>query len=154
VASGKKVDLIVTHPFQHEALGILYGSIRRYNQDVRLRGERIVLDGGYNVLEFDGVPVVEDISCPSDKMLFLNTEEDLIRHLPAENAVATARGAGTVTLQGTPEAQYGAGRTGLGARIQPLTLAGDLFKFQLLCYPQIQVRRPQACGMLKNLTNS
>lgn len=154
VASGQKCDLIACHPTQHEKLGLLYGAQRRYVQDVRMRGERITLDGGYQVLEFDGIPVVEDINVPDTDMLFLNTSHMAIRYLPSMNPVAAARGAGEVGLQGTPEANYGAGKQVLRARITPLQVGGDLFKFQLLCYPQIQVRRPQSCGRLKNLDNS
>ena len=42
-------------------------------------------------------------------------------------------------------------KTKFTARIQQLAITGDAFKFALYCYPQLQVRRPNACGFLKNL---
>lgn len=150
--SGERPDLIVTDPIQHEKYGKLFATERRYVDAVRIRGEAIKLDGGYQVLEFDGIPLVEDINHPAGKMTFMNSRHVKLKQLP-DSPDSMNRAAGMVALQGTPEEQYGAGSPKLVARIQPLAITGDAYKFQLICYPQIQVKRPQACGVIEDLNS-
>lgn len=150
IASGMKPDLIVCDPVTHEKYANLFGPERRYNQDVTLRGQTIKLDGGMQALEFDGIPVVEDVSHPAGKMTFLNTREVALRFLPDAARVA-AQSRGSVALSGTPEEQFGFGGTKMSARIQPLAVVGDAFPFALYIYPQVQVRRCNAHGVINDL---
>lgn len=151
VASGEKPDLIITDPIQHEAYGNLLGQQRRYMQDVMLRGQAIKLDGGYQVLEFDGIPVVEDVNHPAGKMTFLNTRYVSYKQLPSPSD-GLNMGKGSVGLHGTPEEQYGHCAVKLSARVQPLAITGDALKFALFCYPQIQLKRPNTCGVIEDLS--
>jgi hypothetical protein len=150
-ASGEKPDLIVTDPIQHEKYGATFGTNRRYLQDIYLRGQNIKLDGGYQVLEFDGIPVVEDVNHPTGKMSFLNTRHVNLKQLPSPSD-ALNMGKGSMALHGTPEEQYGMATTRLTARVQPLAITGDALKFALFCYPQMQVKRPNATGVIEDLT--
>lgn len=152
-ASGEMPDLIVCDALQHEKYGLLFGSERRYVQEVSLRGQRIVLDGGYRALEFDGIPVIADVNCPAGKMFFLNSNYIKIRQLP-DVVDAVNGGAGKVQLHGTPEEQFGAQMTALTARINPLARTGDAYKFQLILYPQLQVERCNAQGVIADLTTT
>jgi hypothetical protein len=149
VASGMMPDLIVCDPTQHENYGMLFGSNRRYVQDISLRGNSVKLDGGYKALEFDGIPVIADPTCPAGQMLFLNTKYVKIRQLP--NVSAPESRGGMIRLHGTAEEQLGSGETGLVARINPLAVNGDAYPFQLVLYPQIQVQRPNSCAILGDL---
>lgn len=157
VASGEMPDLIVCDAQQHENYGLLFGNQRRYVQDITLRGITIKLDGGYQALEFDGIPVIADIHCPAGQMLFLNTKHIRIRQLPDALSAAQAGGnpsapQGVIRLHGTAESQYGQGPVnGLTARINPLAVNGDKYAFQLVLYPQLQVRRPNANAVLTDL---
>jgi hypothetical protein len=155
VASGEYPDVIVTDPVQHEALALLLDPQRRYIQDVMLRGQKIVLDGGFRALEFDGIPVIADKDAPANKMLFLNTRHVRTRQMPDAMAMAQIPAGmgqgGIVRLHGSPEEQIGGGQTALSARINPLAVTGDAYKFQLVLYPQLQVRRPNACAILGDL---
>lgn len=149
-ASGMKPDLIVTDPIQHEAYGNLLGDKRRYIQDVLLRGQSIKLDGGYQVLEFDGVPVIEDVNHPAGQMTFLNSTHVSYKQLPSpSDNINQSRG--NLALHGTPEEQYGAQQMKLTARVQPLAITGDSMKFALFCYPQVQLKRPNTCGAIQDL---
>jgi hypothetical protein len=151
VASGKKPDIIVCDPFQHEAYGKLMGQQRRYVQEVTVRGQLIKLDGGYQVLEFDGIPVLEDKDAPAGKMFFLNTSQCRIRVLPD---AASRFGQGSTGLKGTEEEQMGMPAAKLTGRIQPLAVTGDMFKFAVFTYLQLQVRTPNSCGVLADLATS
>ena len=149
-ASGVKSDLIVTTPAIHGKFGSLFGTNRRYVQDIYLRGQKITLSGGYGALFFDDIPVVEDVDAPAGEMLFLSTRHMDIRQLP-DPAQAVSQAMGTAQLEGTEEEQFGKPTGKLTARINPLGRSGDKFKFQLICYPQVRVKRPNAFGRIKDI---
>lgn len=153
VASGLHPDLIVCDPVQHEEYGNLLGDKRRYMQEVTLRGQKIVLDGGYQALEFDGVPVIQDKDCPSGKMFFLNSAVCRMTQGPSAPPFGEQGEEEDldIPLHGTPEEQMGEGNLGMKARINPLAVTGDAAKFQLVVYPQLVVKRPNACGILSDL---
>lgn len=151
VASGKKPDLYICDPTQHEKLGILYGAQRRYVDSVRIRGQAITLDGGYNVLEFDGTPVIEDILAPANTFIALNSREVRMRYLPQPGADSNQGSVGDVPILGTGEEQFGLAAVKMMGRLKRLADDGDSAKFQLIVYPQVQVRTPNACGFIKNL---
>lgn len=149
-ASGLKPDVIVTTPGIHGKFGSLFGTNRRYVQDIILRGNKITLSGGHGALYFDDIPVVEDVDCPSGEMLFLNTRLMDIRQLP-DPAQAISQAMGNVGVAGTEEEQFGMPTGKITARINPLARSGDKFKFQLICYPQQRVRRCNAFGRIKDI---
>lgn len=150
IASGLKPDLVICEPSLHEKYGTLFGQQRRYVTEIRLRGAVITLDGGYQMLEFDGIPVIEDVDAPTGMMLFLNTRYVRVLQLPDEvNDVNQSRA--MVGLAGTAEEQLGMPSAKLRARINPLSREGDLYRFQLILYPQLQGRRPNSCGVIKDL---
>lgn len=147
-ASGMRPDLIVCSPAVHEAYGNTFQLERRYVQEIVVRGQKIVLDGGWAVLEFDGIPVIEDVDC-SDEMLFLNTSVMAVRQLP--DIGAGLPGDMSVELRGTPEEQFGAQSANITARVIPCASSGDYRRFQLISYPQLQARRCNALGRLGDL---
>jgi len=149
-ASGMKPDLIICDPEQHENYGNLFGDKRRYVDEIRMRGETIKLDGGYQVLEFDGIPVVEDEQCPSNQMLFLNTNYLYMSQLP-DPVTMYNQSMGLTELAGTGEEQFGDGPTGLNARIIPLAKLGDSYQFELICYPALVSRRQNVHGSIVSL---
>lgn len=149
-ASGQKPDLVVTTPEIHEKYGLLFGQQRRYITEIKLRGSMITLDGGYQMLEFDGIPVLEDVDCPTGDMIMLNTRYVRVLQLPDEvNSVN--QGEAMVGIAGTDEEQLGQPSRKLRARINPLGKTGDFFMFQLILYPQLQVKRPNTCGMISDI---
>lgn len=151
IDSGEFVDLIVTDPHQFERYGALCDNNRRYIDNIRTAAGMIKLDGGWRALEFDGIPVVCDVDCPAGTMYFLNTNYLSLRQLPDASTSAN-RGAGMVQLHGTPDAMAGSGNTALSARLNLLSVAGDTYKVQLINYPQLECRKPNANAILGDLT--
>lgn len=149
-ASGKKPDLIICEPALHTKYGKLLGQQRRYVQEVTLRGQRIVLDGGYYMLEFDGVPVLEDVDSPAGKMAFLTSRFLRLQQLP-DAITAVNQGMAQVGVKGTDEEQLGMPNAKLTARINPLGRKGDKYVFQLILYPQLVNRRCNASGYIGDL---
>lgn len=153
-ACGEPIDLIITTPLLHEAYGMLTDPNRRYVENIQLRGQTITLDAGYRALEFDGTPMLMDTDCPAGMMYFLNTNYVKLRQLPAGPCCfVNGNAPGYVRLHGTPNEQPGVqtGMTQLTARINILASSGDYCRVQLLLYPQLQVLRPNANGVIKDL---
>lgn len=149
-ACGMMPDLIVCDPFQHEQYGMLFGSERRYVQDITLRGQKFTLDGGYKALEFDGIPIIADVNAPAGQLTWLNTSYVKLAQMP-DGVDDVNQSKQMVTLAGTAEEQLGEGRTNLFARINPLARTGDAYKFQFILYPQMKVERCNAHGVLADL---
>lgn len=147
---GQSTDLIICSPTQHTKFGQLLGDGRHFIQDVYMRGQKIVLDPGYQALMFDGIPVIQDVACPNGIQIWINTNFVRLRQMP--DAADIVNGSpGIMRLQGTPEMQFGEQMTGFYARINPLAKLGDHIKMQLILYPAIQVKRPNAQGVLADL---
>jgi hypothetical protein len=150
-ASGTTPDLYICDSTQHARLGLAFQQERRYVQEVtRGDGTVVKLDGGYQVLEFDGKPIIRDVLHPPQRVSALNTGVVYLSQLP-DGPDAANRAMGSVQLQGTPEAQFGVQKVPLTARLQPLAITGDAYKYALYVYPQLWVKRPNATGYLDNL---
>lgn len=149
--SGEKFDLLIGDAVQHEKYGQLFGPQRRYLDTIRLAGRApIKLDGGYNVLEFDGIPFLEDVQCAPGVILAVNTRHIVPRQLYSVTNPVTGMSGG-IQLGGTPEEQLGPGKFSMAAFLLPLAKTGDMHKFALYIYPQNQVKRPNTCGYMTNL---
>ena len=149
-ASGENTDLIVTTPALWTKFGKLFGDNRRYTQDITLRGQKITLAGGFQALEFDGVPVVRDVDAPAGTMAFLSTRHLKVCQMP-DAVTAVNQSMGMTGIKGSPEADFGEGTGKLTARINPLGRTGDSYKFQLINYPQLKCRKPNAQASLIDL---
>lgn len=149
-ACGEMPDLIMCDPTQHEAYGKLFGDQRRYVQEITMRGQKIVLDGGYRALEFDGIPIIMSTNHPANTMTFLNTANVRITSLDDAPSEAN-RSPRMVSLQAMPEEQLQSGAVPLNARLNPLAVNGDAYPIQMILYPQIQVEKPNTCGVLGDL---
>jgi hypothetical protein len=83
-------------------------------------------------------------------MIFLNTRYVYLTQLP-DPVTRMNQSLGHKDLIGTGEEQFGDSPTGLNARIVPLAITGDAYKFALYAYPQLVCRRCNAQGALVNL---
>lgn len=149
-ASGVAPDFYVASPEQFENYGNLLQDKRQFLEDVTIGGRKITLDGGYRALSFDGVPMFEDISCPTNDILGLHSACLDMFQLPSP-ADAVNRAIGSTELKGTHEDQFGAVSTGLTVRIQPLAIAGDKYPFACYVYPSVRVRKPQTMVRITDL---
>jgi hypothetical protein len=150
-ACGEMPDLIMCDPTQHENYGKLFGDQRRYVQEITVRGQKIVLDGGYRALEFDGIPIICSVNHPANSMTFLNTGTVFLTALDDQPTEAN-RSPRMVSLQAMPEEQLQSGAVPFQARLNPLAVNGDAYPLQLILYPQIQVENPNRNGVLADLT--
>lgn len=148
-ASGLKPDLIICDPEQHENYAKLMSDQRRYVDYVRVRGQKIVLDAGHHVLEFDGIPVIEDAQFTAGKMAFINTNFLYFETLPPPRG--DLEDAGSLDIVAHPEEQFGVTTTGFMARVNRLANAGDYIRQQPVVYAALVNRRCNASGVIEDL---
>jgi hypothetical protein len=164
-ASGEAPNLIVTDPIQWAKLNSLFTTTQRYYTDPSSDGMSkggLTFRAGASVMMFDDIPVIQDKDCPVDQdgygqVVLLNTRHIQIQQLPDAVVAGMVPGvpAATMQLRGTPETQLGDGAiNGLKVRIQPLSVNGDNFRFQLIMYVQLVCKRPNACAILGDLSSS
>ena len=151
-SSGMHPDLIVCNPAQFNEYGLLTQPQRFLSQNVNLRGQTIELDAGFNFLMFDNVPVVQDNSCPAGQMFFLSTSEVAVRVMPVAVPEEYDFETGTLAVSGDPEYQFGDGQTEINCKLNELAMTGDAYNMQLITYLQLEVTRPNSCGILGDLS--
>ena len=151
IASGLIPDLLITSPRQWRAYANLVAPEKRYLQDVYIRGEQIKLDGGWQALEVNGIPMFKDKDHPNDKIGFLNTDHIGIYNLPPSVPVK-GRAVGMIPIAGTPQEQAGLAATpALMARVIELASSGDKRNFQIVTWCQLASDRCNAHGSLIDL---
>lgn len=159
IASGKQPDFYITTPIVFDQLADQLSAQRRFVQEVNLptRGT-IRLDGGYDVVDFDGKPVFKDVrlaktaSASSGVFLGINSSTVRLRYLPQPTAaqiMAAARPEMGITV--TPEAQLNTAGTGLMGKIEELAKTGDKRKLAIYVYITPQVRQPNANGVIQSI---
>lgn len=147
---GMRPTLFAAGPATHDKFSALYQEQRRYVQDIMSPGGKVTLSGGHRAVEFDGVSLVEDVNLPEGKIVALNLDSLYFKQLPQPGQIVT-RSNGERPLETQGEMYNGGGPIRLRVRIQPLAINGDKFRFALYCYPQVQVRKPSAFGVLADL---
>jgi len=128
----------------------LFDANRRWVNEVTLGSRAIKLDGGVQIAEFDGIPVVRDVKIPettTGTMLFLNDQEVRMRYIPQPSATDIVQG----NIQVTSDGKTLSKSTGLTGKIIKLGRKGDYDTYAIVCYIQLQVRSPNANGYMDNI---
>lgn len=149
-ASGENCDLIYAPSDIWGRIGDLFGPNRQHNQETTIRGQKIILSGGHKAIEWDGITIIRDVDHPAGKITMLSSEHVKVCQLPDE-ANAVNGSMGMIDVAGGPEVDFGMMNSGLVARINQLGRAGDNYKFQLILYPQLQVRTPNAQAVIADI---
>ena len=160
-ASGKKPDLLLTDADTFDAIGELFGDNRRWMQEINVsdgtRFERraIKLEGGYDVLEFDGIPVARDNLCTANTVYALNSRFIHFKQLPAYKSPMTEERflniMQAITGERLPDGALGefmAAPGSLRPYVEMLGKLGDSDRAMVKCYLQLCVKRRNAHGKL------
>jgi hypothetical protein len=130
----------------------MFDAQRRWVNEITLGSRTFKLDGGVQIAEFDGIPVVRDVKIPettTGKMLFIQDQEVRIRYLP----FPTAQDIMTKNIEISSDGKHTLSRgTGLIAKIIKMGKTGDFDLFALVAYLQAQVRAPNSCGYMHTIT--
>jgi hypothetical protein len=152
-ASGKNSDLYLTSPKSFEILANSLKAQRRYVYDVTLARGQIKLDGGFFMIDWNGIPVFRDVACPAGYLVAVNTAEQFIRYMPQPSAGDFMQ-ADKVGIMVTPETQLRASGTGVLGSLIELGKSGNKRKFEINIDWQVQSKNPNTGGFIKGLLES
>ena len=144
---GVKPNVALVGPETFNAVGALFDPAKFYMyQTMKVMGGagEIELEGGVGAIKFDGCYFVEDKDATEGKIYYINTDTVDVNYLPL------------VDLDGDDESQEAMMTDGveaipLGMRVEVLARTGDADKVMLKTYAQLRVRRPNQCGVRKNV---
>ena len=122
---------------------LLYGM-----QTLKIMGGagEVELEGGVTAIRYDGCYFVEDKDATEGKIYYINTDTVDVQYLPLDEPA----------MGGDDESQGAMMTDGfeaipLGMRVEVLARTGDADKVMLKTYSQLRVRRPNQCGVRKNI---
>jgi len=143
-ASGENPDLAFCTPEVFDVIGGLYDSTRRYVKELNTARGRVVLDAGFEGLELDGMVFLKDKDATQNRIYYVNSNYVEIQvQQPDLDAL------GDVTANMPMD--DGFGPMPLGIHCTKLAKDGDSDKYMCLSEYQLVVRRPNACGVRKNV---
>ncbi len=149
--SGKRFDIAVTTPesaTKYESLFDAQKQVININtNDLSVSGAQ---GGGvnYNVeagetgLTYKGVGVLRDAECPAGHLFLINSDHIRVRYLPL--IINNETGA-VATLESILD---GNAPSGLMAHLKRLGPSGDAEKWSLVVYPQLEINKVNAHGMI------
>lgn len=153
IASGWSPDLWICDPTQFDKIAASYDEHRRWVDEVtRVDGAKIKIDGGVEILSFEGATIMWSRNHPAQKITAINRRWVHLSQLPdVSGQLGGNASIGSVPLAGTTDEQ-GKPAFRLQVRIKRLAESGDARKFSLFMYPVVVVRRRNACGYITNLS--
>jgi hypothetical protein len=147
--SGVKPNLAVVGPETLNAIGALFDPAKLYMyQTMKVMGGQglVELEGGVGAIKFDGCAFVEDKDATEGKIYYMNTDAVDVQYLPLDAPMI-----GGNDEQVDVTMVDGFEQIPLGLRVEALARTGDADKVMMKVYPQLRVRRPNQCGVRKNV---
>lgn len=148
IASGERPDVAYCSPDVHNTVASLFDNNRRHIQNSVTTARGVIqLDAGYEVVLVNNCQFLEDKDAPANTIYYVNSNFVEVQYLPPDpRIVAELRGMGMELV-----ANDGYGSIPLGMRIEKLAKTGASDKYQLLATCALAVRRPNSCGVRKNV---
>ena len=151
---GVRPNLMLVGPTTHAAIASLYDPQKQYVMQTmpieQVARELPMYQGGAGVLRFDGCMIVEDKDATEGKLYYLNTDAVSIQYLP----MAEPGPGENDEIAHLASMNDGFNEIPLGLRMRALAAAGDADKIMLYTYVQLRVKRPNQCGVRKNVAYS
>jgi hypothetical protein len=145
---GQRPDVAFVGPDTFNTYASLFDANRRFVEEVTVGGRgRVVLDGGFEGLRMDGCLFIQDKDATEGTIYYVNSNYVELQYQPLEEKTVDALRAMGIELN----AGDGFGMTPLGLRAEKLAKTGDADKYMVLTELQLVVRRPNACGVRKNV---
>ncbi len=146
--SGFPPDIALCSPDVMDTLAALFDQNRNYMVDtVTTARGKISLDAGYEGIRFNGTTFFRDKDAPANQIHYLNSNWVHIEYLPPPPDVMAMLGEMGMEVG----ADDGYGPIPLGFLIDKLAKNGDSDKYMLTFNGQLVVRRPNSCGVRKNI---
>lgn len=146
---GVKPNVACVGPATMTAIAALFDPQKFYMyQTLKVMGAdgMVELEGGAGAVKFDGCYFVEDKDATEGKIYYMNTDAVMVEYLPLD---VPMMGAGDETMD--VDMTDGFDAIPMGMRIEALAKTGDADKAMLKVYTQLKVKRPNQCGVRKNV---
>lgn len=158
ISSGWQPDAVVTTPYIWQKIAESVEPNRRLVQEVTIRGQKLVLDGGWSAVEVNGVPVFRDISVPTGAIVGVRLDEACVDFLPAApSRVNRGDVIGMVPIAGTPMEQGvnpPEGSSALMASVSKLARTGNKTKYQLIATIALSVEHPNRTFWIQDVSEA
>lgn len=155
IRSGTTPEAYVTTPTLWRALAELQAPHRRYMQEMTLRGQRLVLDGGWMAVEFNGKPVFKDPQAPTGHFAGLDLKNLFLDYLPVAPArVNRGDVIGFIPVVGTPQEMglsVPSGGQALMAAVYKLARTGNKTKIQVAATVALTAERCNSSFLITDL---
>ncbi len=151
-SGGSKPNVAIVGPDTFNIIGALFDPQKFYMyQTLKVMGGEgeTELQGGVGAIKFDGCTFVEDKDATEGKIYYINTDSVDVQYLPLDIPML---GGGDEAVD--VDLVDGVETIPLGMRIEALARTGDADKVMMKIYPQLRVRRPNQCGVRKNIALS
>lgn len=157
--SGFRPDLAVVNPAVFRKIAALFDPQKQYwfsttgaqyVKNIRTQRGEFNLEGGVGAISFDGCTIFEDKDCPNNAIYYLNSEWVQIRYLPFDMSQIPGIADESMELM----ANDGIELLPLGLRLEMLSKTGDAEKAFMKSYLQLQVKRPNSCGVRLNVATT
>jgi len=146
VACGERPDFAMVSPSVYRAIAATFDPQKFYMMETLAGDVRAKLEGGSQMLKFDGMTLIEDKDATESTIFYLNSRHCRIEYMPAGDQ---GMGLGDESLDvGMTD---GVVSLPLGLRVEALSKNGDSNRAMMKCYPQFAVDRPNAFGVRKNV---
>lgn len=156
--SGTTPKAYVTTPSIWRAYAESISPQRRYLQEMTLRGQKIVLDGGWQAIDFNGKPVFKDPQATAGCFAGLDLDNLFLDYLPvAPQRVNRGDVIGFIPVNGTPQEmgpQSPPGGQALMAAVYKLARTGNKTKIQVLVTAALTAERCNSSFLIKDLVAS
>lgn len=153
VAGGMKPDIAFVGPTTHTTIAGLFDPQKQYVMQTLppevVARELPMYQGGAGVLRFDGCFFIEDKDAPEGKIYYVNSSVVSVQYLP-HGEIFPGMADETMDVGMTD----GVDQIPLGLRMEGLAKTGDADKVTMMVYPQLRVKRPNMCGVRKNISNA
>jgi hypothetical protein len=150
-ACGENPDVAFCSPAVFNAVGGLFDNTRRQNdqaREVTLAGRgKIVLDAGFQAIEFDGMFFVKDKDATANTIYYCNTAHMELQYLPS----AVMREMMAQDEMAGVQADDGYGQVPLGFVYEKLAKQGASERAEIVSTAQLKVDRPNAFGVRLNV---
>lgn len=153
--SGEYPDLAGVTPAVFNQVAGLFDSTRRYTQQVEkvrtARGE-VQLDAGYRGLEVDGCVFFKDKDATANRIHYINSNYVHLEVLPSARLKRMMAAQGKELVPGMQlSANDGFGEVPLMFDFEMLANTGDSKKAEIRTYIELCVKKPNSCGVRKNV---
>lgn len=145
-ASGKTPSFIVCTPGVYRKYAGLFEPLRRVESDGR---GPLQYNSGAAELFWKGIPVIRDRVAPAGTLRMVSAEDFVLRPLTIESNEdgVAQRAAGLSSTNGEQEKPLG-----MAVDVIPLARTGSAQKFLVECYLQAAMLRPNAHGLLSDIS--